>query len=227
MERVLLLGAAMVASACTDPLQPGSGDDVGSGTRTLRVEGRVLGSSDSASFVVQIWRGSLPVTDVDVSITSRTGRYVLRSDPRFPGKWSGLPAESYDEVYVLDVESGDDEIRNVRVDGPPLVVFTSPAASSTIDPASPLEVRWKPGMADQLFLRVNPQGTVWGEVDDVGSFTIPADTVVPSLAGSHAIGLSRTNKVTPAGAAEGSWMSVSTEEYLEICDRPLTGICMD
>lgn len=230
MQRLSLLAIAMVASACTDPLQPGSGDDVGSGTRTLHVEGSVLGSSNGVSFltsfVIQVRRGGAPVTDANVTITSPTGRHVLHSDVRFPGRWSGS-ADGYEQVYVLDVESGDDTIRNVRVEGPPPVVFTAPAQDSTIDPASPLEVQWEPRTADQMWLIINPQGTSFGEIDDDGSFTIPPNTWVTNPAGSHAVGLTRTNTVTPAGAVEGSRMSVSTNRYLHVCDRPSTGLCMD
>ncbi len=135
--------------------------------------------------------------------------------------------DSYEQVYVLDVESGDDAIHDVRVDGPSPVVFTSPAESSTIDPASPLEVRWEPSTADQTSMLINPQGTSLGQIDDDGSFTIPPNTWVTNPAGSHAIGLLRTNSVTPAGASEGSRMSVEAENYLHVCDRPSTGLCTD
>lgn len=189
-----------------------------------------MGSGDEASlgasFVFNVSKESVPVTDARVTITSRTGRHVLGSDIRFPGKWS-LIVDSYEQVYVLDVESGDDAIHDVRVDGPSPVVFTSPAESSTIDPASPLEVRWEPSTADQTSMFINPQGTSLGEIDDDGSFTIPPNTWVTNPAGSHAIGLRRTSSVTPAGASEGSRMSVATENYLHVCDRPSTGLCTD
>ena len=164
--------------------------------------------------------------DANVTITSSTGRHVLNSDVRFPGRWSGF-ADGYQQVYVLDVESGSDTIRNVRVDGPPPVVFTAPAQDSTIDPASALEVQWEPRAADQAWLFIDPQGTSFGEIDDDGSFTIPPNTWGTSPDGSHAVGLSRMNTVTPAGAVEGSRMSVLTDGYLHVCDRPSTGLCMD
>jgi hypothetical protein len=99
-------------------------------------------------------------------------------------------------------------------------LFTSPAQNVTIDPASPLEIQWEARAADKLSLIINPQGTSFGEIDDDGSFTIPANAWIPNPADSHAVGLIRTNTVAPAGADEGSWMSVSTDNYLHVCDRP-------
>jgi hypothetical protein len=228
MHRLWLLGVAMFAPACSDSVDVGSGDDAGSGTRTLHVEGEVSGSSNgtsfSTSFTVNISKSGVPVTDAKVTITSRTGHYVLGSDIRFPGKWSHI-ADGYEQIYVLDVESGADTIRDVRVDGPRPVVFTSPADDSTIDPASPLEVRWEPEAAELTSLLINPQAASFMKIEDSGSFTIPANTLAPNAAGSHGVGLIRTNTVTPAGAVEGSSMLVSTNAFLHVCDRPSTGLC--
>lgn len=238
MQRLLFLAGAM-ASACsdttdaTDLLQPGSGDEVGSGTRTLRVEASVLVTDNEGQlhpyFMVWLWKDDVPVTDANVTITSRTDTFVLGSDVRFPGRWtnSAPNADGYDHVYVLDVHSGVDTIRSVRVEGPPSVVFTSPAENSRIDPSLPIEIQWEPRTADELSLIINPQGTLFGQIDDDGSFTIPANSWVSNPAGSHAVGLTRKNTVTPAGADDGSWMSVSTEDYLHVCDRPSTGLCTD
>lgn len=226
MRSLALLVLAL--AGCSDSLQPGVGDDPGSGTGTLRIMAIVGGSSngesESASFLVYVYRDSVPVTDCRVTITSRSGSHVLGSDIRFPGKWSMI-AEGYDQVYVLDVEAGADKVHDVRVDGPIIGVFTAPAESTTIDPAAPLEIQWEPSVVDSTSLVINPQGGAFGPIDDSGSYTIPANTLVSNPAGSHAIGLIRANTVTPEGAAADSMMMVMTDAYLHVCDRPATGLC--
>lgn len=151
---------------------------------------------------------------------------MLWSDVRFPGKWTGLfDAADYDQVYVLDVEAGADNVRGVRVDGPTVPIFTSPAEDTTIEPTEPLTLHWKAGSADVTSLGINPQGTSSGPIDDIGSYTIPPHTLVRNPSGYHAIALSRMNTVTPAGAVAGSEMRVNTGAFVHVCDRPGTGLC--
>src|ERR1700759_5024306 len=121
LASTLLLCA--VAACGGSHLDPGAGDDRGSGTGTLVVAGDARASPHQSNaqtradfdteFSGRVSLDRQPVTTPTVTITSATGKppLPLRSD----GCWTGSVA-GYDEVSVLDVVSGPDEIEGVRVD---------------------------------------------------------------------------------------------------------------
>lgn len=88
------------------------------------------------------------------------------------GRWVGTAA-GYDEVYVLDVRSGDDSVEGVRVDGPDIHVFTAPTAGLTVDSTMPLRVMWDADQtADSASIDTEELDRV--SISDTGDYTLAA-----------------------------------------------------
>src|SRR4051812_16609690 len=122
-------------------LDPGAGDSPGKGTNTLAVDGnvsanpRVTNAQSAADFdtdfSVRVTLNGVQVTTGIVQLTSNAGTVELT----FQGtggdaRWRGTQA-GYEEVYILDVESGADNVKGVRVDGPDIHTFKAPTAGAT------------------------------------------------------------------------------------------------
>jgi hypothetical protein len=220
---------SLALCACSDgaDLAPGAGNDPGTGTRTLVVEGAVVasprrfnaraGREFETEFSLRLTRDDGPVVDGTVTITSATGKATLTYQG---GRWTGSAA-SYDEVYVLDVASGTDRIDAARVDGPDVHVFTQPPPGATILSTLPLTVQWsRAAEADAAALRT--ESIEWIEIADAGSYVLPPRALKgePNRP-DFTLRLARTNRLVPAGAAAGSMWSVTIENRLNVDTEPL------
>ena len=223
---VVLFGLAACGSGGLDP---GAGDDPGSGTGSLGIEGWARATPRTANartapefdvaFSVRVSLNNQTVTTGTVTITSATARVPLtyRSDNR----WSGT-ADGYDEVYVLDVVSGPDKAQGIRVDGPDIHVFSQPAEGASVDSTQPLSSAWQRGAAaESATLRTENASAL--PVMDIGSCTLFAGGLKAdrSEARAQQLRLSRTNRVTPAGTAAGSSWVVTLENDLDVVAQPL------
>lgn len=225
----LLVTLSLAACGGDDPLAPGAGDDPGDGTSTLQVNGSVqaeprlanarAAADFSTEFSVRILLNGAPVTTGEVYVTSRSGEVPL-AYVGDNGTWEGRAA-GYDEVYLLDVISGADEVRNVRVDGPDLHTFVKPTAGQTVDSTQPLEVTWDAGeKADTTAIRAD--AIDWVSIDDSHAYMLAGGALQAnsSEATTNEVELRRTNRVIPAGAIAGSEFSVRVENVIEVVAQP-------
>jgi len=222
---------AVAGGACSDGeagLAPGVGDDPGTGTRTLVVEGAIVASplrfNTAASrdfetgFSLRVSRNNRPVATGTVTITSATGKVPLTYEL---GHWTGS-AESYDEVYVLDVASGADRVDSVRIEGPDVHVFSEPPAGATVPSNVPLLLKWRRTVeADAAAVRT--ETTDWIAIPDEGSYSLPGGALKDdgNRVVLHTLRLARTNRLVPAGAAQGSSLSVTIENRLNVSTEPV------
>ena len=220
----LVLGACGDATA---PLAPGAGDRDGSGTGTLDVEANVEVSSSkinaaansdvTAALTVRVRRGSEPVSTGTVTITTATGKIPLTYSE---GRWRG-DAPIYDEVYALDIASGADRVDAVRIEGPDVHVFTEPSPGQTVLLSMPVPLRWRRTRpADSAAVRSDSSD--WIDIPDTGAFELPPSTIRPDTTRpvTHTLRLSRTRRVTPAGATEGSTWGVTIENRITVRTAP-------
>lgn len=221
---------ALCAAACGGgELAPGAGDDPGSGTATLAIDGTAYASPRRAgatarsefdtAFTVHVSAGDQPITTGAVTVTSATGKVSLTFVDDIG--WSAT-APGYDQVYVLDVVRGGDRLDGARVDGPDIHAIARPAEGAGIDATLPLLVEWRrevPADAAALwFDRGAP--TI---VPDAGSYTLPGRTLRADKMKSadHALHVLRINAVSPAGAAAGSTWRVAIENTVDVVTPPL------
>jgi len=216
---VLLFGVA-----CSDgPLAPGAGNDPGTGTGTLVVEGAVratarrinarLPTDFDTEFSVRATLDNQIVVG-PVTVTSSTGKVALTR--HLDGHWTGAAA-AYDEVYQLDVASGADKAEGMRVDGPDVHVFLQPTPGATVDAMMPLAIRWDcADHAESATLHTDLLAAI--AIPDSGSYSLAAGALRPdkSIARQHLLRLSRTNRVVPAGAAIGSTWTVTIENAVNV-----------
>lgn len=210
-------------------LLPGSGDDPGSGTSTLTVDGtmtakpRFSNARSEADFEtslsVRVMLGLQPMTTGIVEVTSSSGRVALLYRPN-ENRWQGTAA-GYDEVYVLDVEHGADAVRGVRVDGPDLHFFTKPTAGATVDSTRVLEVAWDSGEeCDSASIDAEEIDKI--AIPDTGLYVLAPGALKADSdqARENTIELRRANRITPAGAAGGSEMVVAVENHTQVVAQP-------
>ncbi|MBE7451186.1 MAG: hypothetical protein HS111_20520 [Kofleriaceae bacterium] len=220
-----VLVAAPLAACGGDALDPGAGDDPGTGSLTLLVDADleatpVVTNAASADgfrtrFHVAVRKDDAPVTAGEVVVTSNGGAVSLTYDAG-EARWRGEQA-GYHEVYVLSVTSGDDFVDGVRVDGPAPHHFTSPAAGATVDAAAPLVVRWARGEAAAV-ARFETEALDELEVADSGTFTVPIGGLrsKPGEPEQERLRLDRFARVTPAGAVAGSSVRVEVRNELAL-----------
>jgi len=215
-------------TACSgSDLDPGSGDDPGSGTETLQVNGSVraeprLSNARTAGefdieISVDIQLNGQDVTTGSVTITSSSGPIVLAYDGS--GRWRG-GGVGYDEVYVLDVDSGNDSVHDVRVDGPSIHTFDQPAAGAAVDASMPLMLKWSSKGADSASVDAENLDRV--SIEDSGSYMLAANALRSEKDKPHEnqITIARTNRIAPAGATAGSELAVSVENDLTVIAMP-------
>lgn len=210
-------------------LDPGAGSDPGGGTSTLFVDGNVsarprLTNGQSAidfdtTFSVRVMLGQQAVTGGSVKVTSNSGDFLLTYRPQ-ENRWEGI-ASGYDEVYILDVESGADKVTDVRVDGPDIHVIKKPTTGATVDSTLPLEVTWASD---------NTADSAWIDAEEIDDIAIP-DSGKYMLAGGalkaekdqarvNRVRVGRSNRVVPSGATGGSEMTVEIENSIEVVAQP-------
>lgn len=221
----------LMTAACGGDLDPGAGDDPGTGTQTLVVDGSVRATNRLANarsygefdtdISVRVTLNGQSVTTGTVTITSASGTVPLVFDPSPDnGRWEGqLPG--YDEVFVLDVQAGPDEVIGVRVDGPDRFVFTSPSPGASVDSRMPLAVGWEcEDTAESASIRAGEIESV--AIDDTGEFSLPPGSLKAEKdrARENGLRITRTNRVTPAGAAAGSEFTVSVTNEISVLALP-------
>jgi len=224
---------AFVVAACGgSALDPGAGDDPGTGTSTLTIDGNVTAQSElvnarssadfATDFSVRVTLNGQTVTTGTVTVTSASGAVdlVFAPDGNGANRWRGT-APGYDEVYILDVVSGADTVEGVRVDGPDIHVFTAPTAGATVDSTMPLDVTWSRNVvADSASIRTEQLDAL--AIDDTGSFTLAGGALQAERdqARVNTLRIVRTNRVTPAGAAGISQLAVTIENEIEVVAQP-------
>jgi hypothetical protein len=213
-------------------LDPGAGNDPGQGTSTLTIDGnvsaqarltnaRTAGDYDT-DLSVHVQLNGQPVTTGTVTVTSAGGTIALTYNPNSGNndRWEGTAA-GYDEVYILDVVSGPDKVTGVRVDGPDIHVFDKPIAGATVDSTVALPVAWTcDDTADSASIRAEQIDSV--SIPDTGSYSLAAGALKAEKDQAHTntVRLTRTNRVTPKGAAGGSVLSVSVQNEIEVVAQP-------
>lgn len=211
-----------------DPLDPGAGNDPGSGTNTLYVEGRAsadprLANAQSSNdfdtdFSVHVQLNGVDVTTGTVSIRSQLATTDLTYNGN--GRWEGS-AGGYDRVYQLDVISGADEVRGVIVDGPDLHRITAPTAGASLDSTMANMMKWdREDSADIITFKSDEIDRI--TIADTGTYEIPPGSLKADQDQSrtNTLELRRTNHVAPAGAIGGSDFAVSVEQRLEVVALP-------
>lgn len=226
----LLTAGALTACGGTDStLAPGAGNDPGAGTGTLRVEGSISADSDrpnaelaadfTTDFRVRIQLAGANVTTGEVTVTSAGGTFPLTYDGA-NNDWTGR-APGYDEVYILDVVSGADEVTGVRVDGPDIHTFSAPLMGATVDSALVLALAWdRREQADTATLDVPELDTI--AITDTGDYDLSAGALKasPDQAETNDLRLRRANRVIPSGAVVGSELSVSVRNEIDVVAQP-------
>lgn len=230
LTKTLIASLALLTACSSNPLDPGAGDNGGTGTGTLTVDGTASarpsattasGPSDfKTDFEVDIKLGTSEVTTGTVTMTSSSGKTALTFDQTTTNHWIGTAA-GYDEVYQLDVNTGTDNVEGVRVDGPDIHTITSPSASASIDSTAMTSVAWARGEAAQnavLHLDDTSGGNGDLPITDSGSFAVPANTFQAQKDQTRpaTVSLTRSNQIAPAGATPGSTMTVSIENAVDV-----------
>ncbi len=221
MNRLACLVLAFAACGGTDsgpdttPDAPDTtqGDDPGTGTNTLLVDGSVNAeptiqnaadpTSFRSDFTVRVTRAGVDVTDGTVQVTSASGVVNLLFDTTTM-RWRGAQA-GYFEVYRIDVTNGADNVTGARVDGPDIHTITAPVAGATVDSTMPLPIAWsRVESADTITVQtreINPIMTV-----DTGTYSLATGTLrsKPDQAENEQIQIVRSSVLAPAGAVVGS-----------------------
>ncbi|MFN0252485.1 MAG: hypothetical protein ACKV2T_36750 [Kofleriaceae bacterium] len=232
MKSLSAIPFVLVVAACGgSDLDPGAGDDPGQGTSTLAVEANVSANArvDNArnagefdtEMTVRITKNGADVTTGTVTMTSASGTVTLMFDTTEDrNRWRAIAA-GYEEVYLLDIESGEDNLTGVRVDGPDIHTFTSPAPRAEIDSTVALVVTWsRDDQADSASIRAE-------EIDDIsmpdsGSYMLAANSLKAKREETeeNELRIRRTNRVTPEGAAGGSVMSITVDNRMTVVAAP-------
>ena len=222
-----LLFALVACGGTGSEFDPGAGNNPGTGTSTLtingsaRAEARVTNALDPGQFStdlsVRVEKNGIAVTTGTVTVRSATGMITLAYNPNGNGgRWEGTAA-GYDEVYLFDIESGTDNVKGVRVDGPDIHTFTKPTAGATLDSTLENALEWDRGdKADSASLRTEIIDSL--AIPDTGKFALAAGGLKAEKdqAKENSIRITRTNRVTPSGAAGGSEVSVSVENSVQV-----------
>lgn len=228
MKRLTLVSLMLVGCGGSD-LDPGAGNDPGTGTSTLAIEGeitargRIPNSRHAEDFdtnlSVRVMLDGLPMTTGTVTVTSQSGSTPLAYSAESQ-KWRGVAA-GYDEVYVVDAETGSHNVQGVRVDGPDIHIFTAPSAGANIDSTMPLPVAWASDQdADSTSIDCNEIDRLW--IADTGQYTLAPGVLKAEreTARENTIELVRSNRVVPAGAVAGSDVQVSIENRIQVVALP-------
>lgn len=221
----------LLAACGGSDLDPGAGNDSGGGTGTLVVDGRasaeprLANARTSADFdtdlEVRIRLNDIDVIDGSVTVTTANGTFELAVTDTGSGKrWRGS-APRYDEVYVLDIVSGDDAVDSVRVDGPDIHTFLEPLAGATVDATQPIEVQWS-GDHEAASAAIDADEIDTLAIDDTGEFSLPGSSLKSDQdkVRENSLRITRTNRVVPSGAAAGSEWSVSIRNEITVLAAP-------
>lgn len=231
MKRILASTIVVMTACASDPLEPGAGDQLGTGTQTLLVRGtvsarpRITNAKLAADFDTE-FRVQLSLNDVPVSTGMVTIHSAGKSVPlawvvngQSSGRWEAS-AVGYEEVYQLDVAAGDDNVNGVIVDGPDIHVITAPTAGAALDSTQAIVTTWdRLETTDEARVAVDGDGIV---VPDSGTYSMSPRTLRADKdkAKANTLHITRTNRVSPAGAVVGSSMSVTVSNEIEVVAMP-------
>jgi hypothetical protein len=228
---ILLSCLGTLVSACGSggDLDPGAGDDPGSGSLTLLVDAEIsarpllANASKQQDFItefrVRIDKAGTPLTIGSVVVESAAGAVVLTYGGD-DNRWNGAQA-GYSEVYRLSVMSAGDVVDNVQVDGPSLHWFTAPILGATVNTQLPVTVAWsRDGSAESAQLDTDKLDGL--TISDTGSFEIPVGGFKSKRDGveQEYIRLTRSSRITPSGALVGSQMQVEIRNQIEVLVAP-------
>ncbi len=206
--------ALLFVVACSgNTLEPGAGNDPGTQTGAIQVGGGVAAeplhpnasapSEFTSNFTVHVSGRLGQVDDATVTVTSIAGKVQLTlHEERGFAFWIGS-APGYDEVYVLDVVTGDGKLLGARVDGPDIHVFSSPEEGATIDPTSPMLFSWDRSDPTNLAV-MTIDSAVISYIHDTGEHSVPPElfSLADPDAVQHKVRLARGHSV---GASGNSW----------------------
>jgi hypothetical protein len=232
MKHILASFTIALAACSSNPLDPGAGSQVGTGTSTLLVAGRASAEPNTpntredtqftTNFEISVSLNNAAVTTGTVTVKSRTATTTLTYNPNGGqfGRWEGSVA-NYDEVYEFSIKSGTDSVTNVYVDGPDIQMFTKPTAGAALDATMAQPIAWSRGAraSEARFTVGDGNGVV---VDDSGTYTMPPGSLNTDAAQArpNTLRLTRTNNLTPKGGAAGSELSVSVAQELDVVAMP-------
>jgi hypothetical protein len=233
--RTFFASILVVAACGGDPLDPGSGSDAGTGSRTLLVTGsasasprltNALAPTDfDTDFGIRLSLNGQAVTTGTVAVKSKFTNTALtwNSNGGQFGRWEGT-AHAYDQVYQLDVTAGADTVTGVIVDGPDIHVISGPTAGATIDSTMAFTTTWeRADAADEArFSAGDGDGIV---IPDTGSYSVAPLTLHADkdAARTNTLRVTRTNRITPTGAVDGSTFAVSVDNELDVVAAPCAG----
>lgn len=222
---VLVLG---VAACGGSDLDPGAGNDPGTGTSTLVVTGSARATSRMVNakvdtdfdtdFAVRVTLNNQTVTTGTVTISSASGKVPLTY--HVDTFWTGT-APTYDEVYILDVVSGPDKAEGIRVDGPDIHTFAAPTEGAALDSTMPNVIKWnRRDTANSATLRTDGIDSI--AIPDSGSYSLAAGSLKTdqTVARQNLLRLSRSNTVVPKGATGDSNWTVTIENDLDVVANP-------
>lgn len=225
-----VVAVSLLAACGGSDLDPGSGNDPGGGTQTLVVDGSAraeprlanarVASDFDTDLEVRVTLNGTAVTTGTVTVTSATGAFDLIFDPAEGGRWRGS-APRYDEVYILDVVSGEDTVEGVRVDGPDIHTFVEPLPGATVDSTMPLAIEWGGDHgADSASIDTEEIDNL--AIEDTGTFSLAPGSLKTEQdkAKENTLRLTRNNVIVPAGAAAGSEWRVSIRNEIEVLAAP-------
>jgi hypothetical protein len=225
-----IFASILLLAACgSDPLDPGAGDNPGAGSRTLLVEGRASAEPHFANarepvdfdteFSIRVSLDGVPVTTGSVMVGSRFAETSLTWRPD-PARWEGRMA-NYDEVYELNIISGDDEVRGVIVDGPDIHTFKEPLAGATLDSTVQNPLTWdRDETADIATFDAEEFDRI--TIADSGSYMMGVGVLraEKDQARPNQLELTRTNQVVPGGAVAGSSFAVTISNRIDVIVAP-------
>jgi hypothetical protein len=228
----LVLASILLVACSSDPLEPGAGDDPGTGTNSLLVDGSVSASPRFANatsyndydtdFSISVSLNGTRVDTGSVRITTLRTAVELAWDNNGGqfGNWRGTLA-GYDEVYRLDIVYGPDRVERLIVDGPDIAVITAPVAGASLDSTVANTVKWsRDDEADLITIRADGSDRV--TITDSGTYALAPGSLDAhrDQARTNTLELRRTNNVAPAGAFGGSTFSVTVDQELEVVALP-------
>jgi hypothetical protein len=201
MKLGILLSAVMLA-ACGSS---GIGTDVGSGTQTLLVQGRVDWNADSNSSGIEVTveRAGAQVTDATVVVHSDRGDVTLvhQDGNRYVGTQAG-----WGGGYAIDVVAGADHLDG-SIGAPEPMTLVSPDPTVAIDAHAAangiVTLRWSGEAAESI--RVKSKDFDYEGADE-GHVDMPAQGLKDT---SQELELRRANSVVLAGGVAGSTLSAS------------------
>lgn len=201
-------------------------EDPGTGTKTLKVvaalEAReqIPNASSRNDFDVTVevlvTKDSLPVSDALVIATlDGDDEILLDEGDLLKGRYTASRV-GYPGSVELDVESGDDNVKDALLLCPDIHVFKSPTPGQVVPAGQDLEVKWdRDEPADAAELESKKEGRI--EIEDTGSYTLDATHFPgkPDKQEDDRITLWRTERVGLEGGVGGSELSVLVRNRVE------------